>query len=251
MKIAIVTGGSNGIGKATALELGRRGNSVILTFNSYEERAAAVVQAIEENKNVRAVALKLDLSKRSGLASFIEEIKSKLNEVWNRSTFDYLVNNAGTGGPMMFAEMTEEYFDRILNTNFKGPFFLTQQLVQFIEDGGSIVNVSSSSSSGAFPGYSAYGPLKAATSSWTRYIAKELAPRSIRVNAVSPGPTHSNFGDGAFDKHPEFIKPLADQTALGRIGKPDDIGKVIANVLSEDFGWVTAQDIEVSGGHLL
>ena len=251
MKIAIVTGGSNGIGKATALELGRRGISVILTFNSYEERAAAVVQAIEENKDVRAVALKLNLTETSGLASFIEEIKSKLNEVWNRTTFDYLVNNAGTGGPMMFAEMTEEYFDRILNTNFKGPFFLTQQLVQFIEDGGSIVNVSSSSSSGAFSGYSAYGSLKAATSSWTRYIAKELAPRRIRVNAVSPGPTHSNFGDGAFDKHPEFIKPLADQTALGRIGKPDDIGKVIASVLSEDFGWVTAQDIEVSGGHLL
>ncbi|HKU72499.1 MAG TPA: SDR family oxidoreductase [Pyrinomonadaceae bacterium] len=251
MKIAIVTGGSNGIGKATALELGRRGISVILTFNSYEERAATVVQAIEENKDVRAVALKLNLTETSGLASFIEEIKSKLNEVWNRTTFDYLVNNAGTGGPMMFAEMTEEYFDRILNTNFKGPFFLTQQLVQLIEDGGSIVNVSSSSSSGAFPGYSAYGSLKAATSSWTRYIAKELAPRRIRVNAVSPGPTHSNFGDGAFDKHPEFIKPLADQTALGRIGKPDDIGKVIASVLSEDFGWVTAQDIEVSGGHLL
>lgn len=251
MKIAIVTGGSNGIGKATALELGRRGISVILTFNSYEERAATVVQAIEENKNVRAVALKLNLNERSGLAGFIEETKRKLNEVWNRTTFDYLVNNAGTGGPMMFTEMTEEYFDHILNTNFKGPFFLTQQLVQFIEDGGSIVNVSSSSKSGAFPGYSAYGPLKAATSSWTRYIAKELAPRRIRVNAVSPGPTHSNFGDGAFDKHPEFIKPLADQTALGRIGKPDDIGKVIASVLSEDFGWVTAQDIEVSGGHLL
>lgn len=251
MKIAIVTGGSNGIGKATALELGRRGISVILTFNSYEERAAAVVQAIEENKDVRAVALKLDLTKSSGLASFIEEIKSKLDKVWNRTTFDYLVNNAGTGGPMMFAEMSEEYFDRILNTNFKGPFFLTQQLVQFIEDGGSIVNVSSSSSSGAFPGYSAYGSLKAATSSWTRYIAKELAPRRIRVNAVSPGPTHSNFGDGVFDKHPEFIKPLADQTALGRIGNPDDIGKVIASVLSEDFGWVTAQDIEASGGHLL
>ena len=251
MKIAIVTGGSNGIGKATALELGRRGISVILTFNSYRDRAKAVVEAIEENKSVRAVALKLDLTERASLAGFIEEAKRNLHEVWNRATFDYLVNNAGTGGPMMFTEMTEEYFDRLLNTNFKGPFFLTQRLVDFIEDGGSIVNISSSSSTGTFPGYSAYGSLKAATSSWTRYIAKELAPRRIRVNAVSPGPTHSNFGDGAFDKHPEFIKSLADQTALGRIAKPDDIGKVIASVLSEDFGWVTAQEIEVSGGHLL
>ena len=251
MKIAIVTGGSNGIGKATALELGRRGISVILTFNSYEDRAAAVVKAIEENKGVRAVALKLDLTDRSSLAGFVVETKRILNQVWNRTTFDYLVNNAGMGGPMMFTEMTEDYFDRILNTNFKGPFFLTQQLVALIEDGGAIVNVSSSSSTGAFPGYSAYGPLKAATSSWTRYIAKELAPRRIRVNAVSPGPTHSNFGDGAFDRHPEFIQSLADQTALGRIGEPDDIGKVIANVLSEDFGWVTAQDIGVTGGHLL
>lgn len=251
MKIAIVTGGSNGIGKATALELGRRGVHVILTFNSYQDRAAAVVRAIEENKDIRAVALKLDLSKRSGIAGFIEEVKNKLNEVWSRTKFDYLVNNAGIGGPMMFTEITEEYFDSILNTNFKGPFFLTQQLVDFIEDGGSIVNVSSSASTGAFPGYSAYGSLKAATSSWTRYLAKELAPRGIRVNAVSPGPTHSNFGDGAFDRHPEFIKPLAAQTALGRIGKPEDVGNVIAVLLSEDFSWVTAQDIEVSGGHLL
>lgn len=251
MKIAIVTGGSNGIGKATALELGRRGINVILTFNSYQERAAEVVKEIEGNNDVRAVALKLDLNERYSLAGFIEETKKNLHEVWNRTSFDYLVNNAGTGGPMMFSEMTEEYFDRILNTNFKGPFFLTQQLVALIEDGGAVVNVSSSSKDGAFPGYSAYGSLKAATSSWTRYIAKELAPRRIRVNAVSPGPTHSNFGDGAFDKHPEFINALADQTALGRIGKPEDIGKVIANLLSEDFGWVTAQDIEVSGGHLL
>lgn len=251
MQIAIVTGGSNGIGKATALELGERGISVILTFNSYEDRAAAVVKAIEENKGVRAVALKLDLTDRSSLAGFIEETTRNLKEIWQRTTFDFLVNNAGMGGPMMFTEMTEDYFDRILNTNFKGPFFLTQQLVELIEDGGAIVNVSSSASTGAFPGYSAYGSLKAATSSWTRYIAKELAPRRIRVNAVSPGPTHSNFGDGAFDKHPEFINALADQTALGRIGKPDDSGKVIASLLSEDFGWVTAQDIEVSGGHLL
>lgn len=251
MKIAIVTGGSNGIGKATALELARRGIGVILTYNSYKDRAEAVVKEIEQIKGARAVALKLDLTQRDTFESFAKEVKQSLKEVWNKTTFDYLVNNGGVGGPSLFAEMTEEYFDRILNTNFKGQIFLSQQLVRFMEDGGGIVNTSSSSKSQSFIGYSVYGSLKAALSVWTRYLAKELAPRKIRVNAVSPGPTHTNFGDGVFDKHPEFIKPLAEQSVFGRVGLPQDIAKVIVNLLSEDFGWVTAQDIEVSGGHLL
>lgn len=251
MKVAIVTGGSNGIGKAVALELGRRGIGIILTYNSYKDRADEAVKEIEKNKGVRAVALRLDLTQNSTFADFTREVKRSLKEVWNRTTFDYLINNGGIGGPMQFVDLTEEYFDQILNTNFKGPVFLTQKLIHFMEDSGRIVNTSSSSSDKAFVGYSVYGPLKAALSSWTRYLAKELAPRNIRVNAVSPGPTHSNFGNGAFDKYPEFIKPLADQTALGRIGMPADIGKVIVSLLSDDFGWVTAQDIEVSGGHLL
>jgi NAD(P)-dependent dehydrogenase (short-subunit alcohol dehydrogenase family) len=251
MKIAIVTGGSNGIGKATAIELGRRGMGVIVTYNSYKNRADEAVKEIEKNEGVRAVALRLDLTKNSTFDAFAQEVKKVLKEVWHRTTFDYLINNGGVGGPMQFTDMTEEYFDQILNTNFKGPVFLTQQLIKFMEDNGGIVNTSSSSSDKAFVGYSVYGPLKAALSSWTRYLANELAPRKIRVNAVSPGPTHTNFGDGVFDKHPEFIKPLAAQTALGRIGTPEDVSKVIVNLLSDDFGWVTAQDIEVSGGHLL
>ena len=251
MKIAIVTGGSNGIGKATALELGRRGVSVILTYNSYKDRAEAVVKEIEKNNGVRAVALKLDLTQISTFEGFVLEVKQSLKEIWDKTNFDYLVNNGGVGGPAMFNEMSEEYFDKILNTNFKGPAFLTQQLIQFMNDAGAIVNTTSSSKNQAFPGYSIYGSLKAAFSTWTRYIAKELAPRKIRVNAVSPGPTHSNFGDGVFDKQPEFIKPLAEQSVFGRIGQPEDLAKVIVNVLSDDFGWVTAQDIEVSGGHLL
>ncbi|GIP19180.1 short-chain dehydrogenase [Paenibacillus montaniterrae] len=251
MKIAIVTGGSNGIGRATALELGKRGISVILTYNSYKERAEAVVKELEKNEGVRAIALKLDLTQLSTFDGFVQEVKTSLNQIWSRTTFDYLVNNGGVGGPMMLADMSEEYFDKILNTNFKGPVFLTQHLIRFMNDAGAIVNTTSSSKNQSFPGYSVYGSLKAAFSSWTRYIAKELAPRKIRVNAVSPGPTHSNFGDGAFDKHPEFIRPLAEQTAFGRIGQPDDLAKVIVSLLSDDFGWVTAQDIEVSGGHLL
>lgn len=251
MKIAIITGGSNGIGKATALELGKRGIGVILTYNSYKDRAEVVVSEIEKNPGVRAVALKLNLTKKETFAKFAEEIKSKLSEIWNRNSFDYLVNNGGIGGPMTFTDLTDEYFEQILNTNYKGPIFLSQKLVSFMEDNGAIVNTSSSSSTKAFVGYSIYGSLKAALSTWSRYLANELAPRRIRVNTVSPGPTHSNFGDGVFDKYPEYIKPLADQTAFGRIGLPEDIGKVIVNLLSDDFGWVTAQDIEVSGGHLL
>lgn len=251
MKIAIVTGGSNGIGRATALELGRRGVGVILTYHSYKERAEDVVKEIEKNSGVQAIALKLDLTQRATFDSFVEDVRKCLKEVWSRATFDYLVNNGGVGGPMMLDDLTEEYFDKILNTNFKGPIFLTQHLTRLIEDGGAIVNTTSSSRNQAFLGYSIYGSLKSAFSSWTRYIAKELAPRKIRVNAVSPGPTHSNFGNGVFDKHPEFIRPLAEQSVFGRIGQPEDIGKVIVNLLRDDFGWVTAQDIEVSGGHLL
>lgn len=251
MKIAVVTGGSNGIGKATALELGRRGVGVILTYHSHKESAEAVVREIEGNGAARAVALELDLSQKSSFADFARAVKKELREVWDRTSFDYLINNGGTGGGMPFTELSEEYFDRIFNTNFKGPFFLTQNLLGFIEDGARIVNVSSSSSSRAFPGYSAYGTSKAALSSWTRYLAKELAPRQIRVNAVSPGPTHTNFGDGAFEKNPEFGEMLGAQAALGRIGHPEDLSKVIVNLLSDDFAWLTAQDIEVSGGHLL
>jgi NAD(P)-dependent dehydrogenase (short-subunit alcohol dehydrogenase family) len=251
MKVAIVTGGSNGIGKSTALELGKRGIGVILTYHSDKKGADEVISEIEQTTGAKAVGLKLDLSQKSTFEEFTRLVETHLAEAWQRTTFDYLVNNGGIGGGMMFADMTEDYFDKILNTNFKGPFFLTQHLVRLMEDGGRIVNTSSNSSRIAPPGYSAYGPSKAALSSWTRYLAKELAPRGIRVNTVSPGPVHTNLGDGAFDKHPEYIKPLAEQTALGRIGSPPDVAKVIANLLSDDFGWVTAQDIEVSGGFLL
>ena len=250
MKIAIVTGGSNGIGKATAIELGKRGIGVIFTYHSNRNGADEIVTELEQNGS-RAVALKLDLSRPTTFGEFTQAVKQNLGDVWNRDTFDYLVNNGGTGGGMAFTEISEDYFDRIFDTNFKGPFFLTQRLVGFMEDGGRIVNTSSSSSSRAFVGYSAYGSSKAAMTSWTRYLAKELAPRQIRVNSVSPGPTHTNFGDGAFDKNPEFSEILGAQVALGRVGQPDDLAKVIVNLLSDDFGWMTAQDIEVSGGHLL
>ncbi|MGD9590711.1 MAG: SDR family NAD(P)-dependent oxidoreductase [Pyrinomonadaceae bacterium] len=250
MKIAIVTGGSNGIGKATALELAKRGIGVILTYNTYADRAHSVVEEIDGSGG-KAIAMKLDLTDRSSFTVFEAELKKKIHDLSGRTTFDHLINNGGAGGPMAFDEMTEEYFDLIMNTNFKGPIFLTQKLVKHMENGGSIVNVTSSSKSQVFLGYSVYGSLKSAFSTWTRYIAKELAPRGIRVNAVSPGPTITNFGDGAFDRHPELIEPLAAQSVFGRLGSPEDIAKVVANLVSDDFGWVTAQDVEASGGHLL
>lgn len=252
MKIALITGGSNGIGKSTALELGKRGISVILTYHNYKDRADQVVKEIESfGKDVRAVALKLDLADEKSFNGFVEEVRKNLDKIWGRKTFDYLVNNGGVGGPCLISEMSDEYFDKIMKTNYKGPVFLTKNLLPLMEDGGAIVNTTSSSKSQSFPGYSVYGSLKAALSVWTRYAAKELAPRRIRVNAVSPGPTHTNFGGGIMDQHPEFLKPLAEQTAFGRVGTPMDLAKVIVNVLSDDFGWMTAQDIEVSGGHLL
>jgi NAD(P)-dependent dehydrogenase (short-subunit alcohol dehydrogenase family) len=191
------------------------------------------------------------LSDHNTFDYFTTLVKDKLENFWHVKSVDFLVNNGGIGGGMMFTDITAEYFDKMFDINFKGPFFLTQDLLPLMSDGATIVNSSSMSSCIAPPGYSAYGPSKAALTSWTRYLAKELAPRKIRVNAVSPGPVHSNFGDGAFDKHPEYIKPLAEQPALGRIGTPDDVARVIVNLLFDDFGWVTAQDIDVSGGFLL
>ena len=252
MNIAIITGGSNGIGRYTALEFAKRGIGVILTYNNYSDRADDVVREIEtHHQNGRAVALKLDLTQRATFEDFVKAVRNKLKVMWGRTTFDYLVNNGGVGGPCLISDMSETYFDRIMDTNYKGPVFLTKSLIPLMVDGGAVVNVTSSSKSQSFEGYSIYGSLKAALSVWTRYAAKELAPRRIRVNAVSPGPTHTNLGDGAMDKHPEFLEPLVEQTAFGRIGTPVDIGKVIVSLLSDDFGWVTAQDIEVSGGHLL
>lgn len=250
MNLVLVTGGSNGIGRASCLELARRGAGVILTYYRHREGADAVVAEIQKAGG-QATALRLDTGDVSSFAGFVAQVRTVLRDLWQSDSLDALVNNAGTGGGMAFAELTEEYFDTIFQTNFKGPFFLTQALLPLLADGGRVLNISSNASRGSSPGYSAYGASKAALTSLTRYLAKELSPRGIRVNALSPGPVQSNFGDGAFAKHPEYIAPLAQQTALGRIGQPEDLALVVASVLSEEFRWVTAQDIEVSGGFLL
>jgi NAD(P)-dependent dehydrogenase (short-subunit alcohol dehydrogenase family) len=251
MKIAVVTGGSSGIGKATVLALAKRGIGVIFTYNSRKNGADTLVQEIEQNYGVRAVAIKLDLNAPTPFDTFAEAVKKNLVQVWDTQTFDYLVNNAGMGGAMMAHEVTEAHFEQMINANFKGAVFVTRHLLPMLADAGAILNVASTSAKAQTIGFSIYGATKAALVNWSKYLAKELAPRKIRVNSVSPGPTHTNFSDSAFDKYPEYIQPLADETALGRLGRPEDFGPAIAHFLSDDFAWMTAQDVEISGGHRL
>ena len=255
MSVAIVIGASSGIGQSTAVQLARRGTDVILTYSGNEAGALDTVAAVEKEGRV-AVALRLDVGRTETFPAFREQVVQALRDTWRRDTFDHLVNNAGFGGMAMFEDTTEELFDKFLRVLLRGPYFLTQRLLPLMAAGGAIVNVSSNSAlpSGLVDaGYSAYATMKGGLNVLTRVLAKELAPRGIRVNAVSPGPTRTRISDAdgvvAFEAFPEAIAMLAAKTALGRIGEPDDIGMVIATLLGEEGRWITAQNIEVSGGY--
>ncbi len=252
MQIAILTGGSSGIGRAAAIRIAQRGTGVILTYNSNPDGARQTVATIKASGET-AVAVHLDVGDSGTFPAFGEEIKAQLAEVWQRNDFDFLVNNAGFASPTMFEDMTEELFDRYYRVIMKGPYFLTQRLVPLMTDGGAIVNTTSNSAlvTGLSAGYSGYSIMKAGLIWMTRCLAKELSPRRIRVNGVSPGSTRTRIADDAFEKHPEVIPPIAAQTALGRLGEPEDIGKIIAALLYEDFGWMTGENIEASGGFRL
>ena len=249
-KIALVTGGSRGLGKNTALRLASRGVDVIITYHSQHEEADRVVGEIEA-MGTKAVALQLDVGQSNTLVKFAADVKAILQSKWQRNSFDYLVNNAGTGINTPFLETSEEQFDLMVNIHLKGVYFLTQKLAGLIADGGSIVNISSGLTRFSFPGYSAYAIMKGAVEILSRYLAKELGARGINVNTVAPGAIETDFGGGVVRDNKELNDHIASLTALGRVGVPDDIGGVIASVLSDDNCWVNGQRIEASGGMMI
>lgn len=248
--IALITGGSRGLGKNAALHLGRAGVDVIVTYRTQKDEAAAVVRELESMGRTAAL-LQLDVAQTKHFEAFAVALQGTLRSRWSRDRFDYLVNNAGTGLHRSFLETTEEAFDELYAQHFKGVYFLTQKLVPLMNDGGKILNVSSGLARFALPGYSAYAAMKGAVEVLTRYLAKELGPRRIAVNTLAPGAIATDFGGGAVRDNPELQAFLSSQTALGRVGMPDDIGGVIANLLSDGSGWINAQRIEASGGFLI
>ncbi len=245
--IAVVTGGSRGLGRSTALHLAQRGAGVILTYKSGKAEAEAVVAEIAA-RGGKAAALALDVADAGSFDAFAAEVGRTLRAVWNRDRFDFLVNNAGIGLHATFAETTEAQFDEMMAIHLKAPYFLTQKLLPLIADGGRIVNVSTGTTRIILPGYSAYATMKGGLEVLTRYMAKELGPRRIAVNVVAPGAVETDFRGGAVRDNPQANAMIASQTALGRVGLPDDIGAMIASLLSPENGWVNAQRIEVSGG---
>lgn len=261
MNIAIIIGGSAGVGRSLALALAGRQHGIVLTYRTRAAEADAVVAEIRSGGGV-AVALPLELADLASHPAFVERVRVALREHWQRDHFDLLVNNAGVGGGMAFGEVTEAYYDTMFATNLKGPFFLTQRLVPLLRDGGQIVNVSSNAAGAVTtPGYSVYGASKAGLTTVTRYWAKELAPRRIRVNSVSPGPIYTGFGmlrsDGQVDakagliSHPEYIEPLGAQHLLGRIAQPEDVADAIVALTSDGCRFLTGTDLDVSGGFMI
>lgn len=247
MKIVIVTGSSRGIGASTALECAKRGMGVVVTYNGNPEKAEDVVKAISKIGE-RAVSLKLDVADSSSFSEFREAVSVRLNAIWGRKTFDFLINNAGYGLYAPISTVTEKQFDGLFKVHLKGPFFLTQTLLPLMEDGGHIVNVTSATSRVATAGVAPYASFKGGLEVLTRYMAKEFGERRIRANSIAPGAIRTELGGGLND---EFETMLAGQTALGRVGEPEEVGGMIANLLCEENRWINAQNIEVSGGYII
>lgn len=249
-KIALVTGSSRGLGRNTAISIARKGGDVVVTYRTREDEAEAVVAEIRALGR-KAVALQLDTGDISGFRFFAEELRVALLQTWERDSFDHLVNNAGHGDMAAIADTTEAQFDALVNVHFKGVFFLTQALLPLIADGGRIVNLSSGLTRISYPGFAAYSAMKGAVEVLSVYMAKEFGSRGIAVNTVAPGAIETDFLGGAVRDMPDLNSVFAEMTALGRVGVADDIGPMIASLLSQDHRWVNGQRIEVSGGQVI
>lgn len=245
MKVILITGGSTGIGASTAIECAAKGMGVILTWHRHPEAADEVVRQIDAAGG-KAVAMQLDVSRTQTFAAFRTQLAAVLEDVWQRRDFDVLINNAGFGLFNPIETVTENEFDNLFNVHLKGPFFLTQTLLPLLTDGGHIVNVTSATTRVTTSGVAPYAAFKGGLEVLTRYMAKEFGPRRIRANSVSPGAIRTGLGGGLND---ELETLLASQTALGRVGEPDDVGKAIAGLISDDSRWINAQSIEVAGGY--
>jgi len=249
-KIAIITGGSRGLGRNTALAAAARGIDVIFTYRSNQAEADKVAAEIKALGR-KTLALPLDTGDTASFPAFAGKIAAALRDTWARTNFDYLVNNAGHSAPGPIETMSEADFDGLYRVHLKGVVFLTQKLLPLIADGGRIVNLSSGLARFSFPNYSAYAAMKGAIEVFTRYLARELGPRQIAANVVAPGAIETDFGGGAVRDNAELNKHIASVTAMGRVGVPDDIGPMIANLLADENRWLTGQRIEVSGGMFL
>jgi NAD(P)-dependent dehydrogenase (short-subunit alcohol dehydrogenase family) len=248
-RIAIITGGSRGLGRNTALNVARRGVDILFTWRANRQQAESLVGEVEAMGR-KAAGFRLDTGDIRTFDAFVAEVRNTLQS-WGRERFDYLVNNAGNSLHAGFSETSEEQFDAVFNVHVKGVYFLTQKLLPLLKDGGRIVNISSGLARLALPGSSAYGAAKGAVEVLTRYMAKELGPRGITANTVAPGAIQTDFSGGMVRDNPVVNKMVADMTALGRAGGADDIGPMIASLLSDENRWVNGQRIEVSGGMVL
>jgi NAD(P)-dependent dehydrogenase (short-subunit alcohol dehydrogenase family) len=247
VKIALVTGGSRGLGRDMALSLASKGIDVIVTYRSQQDEAEAVVNEIKATGR-QAVALPLDVNLLTSFDAFVQQVADQLKTVWNVSGFDYLINNAGIGGTVPFEKVTEEFFDEFLNVHFKGVYFLTQKLLPYLNENGGIINISSGTTRFVNPGYSVYASMKGAMEVLTRYWAKEFGPKGIRCNIVAPGPIETDFNNATIRNNPQLKERLASLSPLNRVGSADDIGGVVAFLCTDEGRWINAQRIEVSGG---
>lgn len=246
-KIALVTGGSRNLGKDMALALAHQGIDIVLTYNTRKEEAGQVVDQLKQLGR-KATTLQLDLGDISGLDMFVEQLKTQLSANWSAERFDYLINNGGIGATLTIPQVTEADFDRILNINYKGPYFLTQKCLPILNDGGSIINISSGTTRFCAHGYSVYAGFKSALETYTRYLAKELGTRKITANTVAPGPIETDFNNALIRSNPQVKAMLSSLSPLGRVGVSDDIGGVVAFLCSDAARWINGQRIEVSGG---